>query len=225
MNKSYLLGAVCACLVVVSFNANAALVGRDFDGNLSTAEAYYDTEADLTWLADANAAGTTMTWDGANVWAAALTVDGVGGWRLPDTLQPDASCNTQDWPTPGDSTGPNCTGSEMGNLFYNVLGGAAAEDIHFTHNDNYYLFSNIQHSGTDSYWSATEFESDATPYYRAWFFIMGGGGQQFASQSEVRSAWAVQSGDVGAAVVPIPTAVSLFGSGLLGLIGIARRKK
>jgi hypothetical protein len=32
------------------------------------------------------------------------------------------------------------------------------------------------------------------------------------------------SGNVGAAIVPLPAAVWLFGSGLLGLIGMARRK-
>ena len=39
-------------------------------------------------------------------------------------------------------------------------------------------------------------------------------------------AWAVQSGDVGVAVssVPVPAAMWLFGSGLLGLMGVARRK-
>ncbi|MBI5783055.1 MAG: VPLPA-CTERM sorting domain-containing protein, partial [Gammaproteobacteria bacterium] len=35
-------------------------------------------------------------------------------------------------------------------------------------------------------------------------------------------ALAVRPGDV--AVVPVPAAVWLFGSGLLGLIGVARRK-
>jgi hypothetical protein len=36
-------------------------------------------------------------------------------------------------------------------------------------------------------------------------------------------AWAVHEGNIGA--VPIPAAVWLFGSGLIGLIGAARRKK
>ncbi len=85
--------------------ANAALVGRDLDGNLTTAEAYYDNVADLTWLADANANGT-MNWADANSWAAGLSVSGVGGWRLP---------------TSDTCIGFNCTGSEMGDLFYNAL--------------------------------------------------------------------------------------------------------
>jgi hypothetical protein len=37
-------------------------------------------------------------------------------------------------------------------------------------------------------------------------------------------AWAVRTGDV-PAVVPVPAAVWLFGSGLLGLIGMAKRNK
>src|SRR3989344_215147 len=44
------------------------LQGRDLDGNLSTAEAYYDTALNITWLANANYAGTTMDWSNANAW-------------------------------------------------------------------------------------------------------------------------------------------------------------
>jgi len=79
--------------------------------------AYYDTEADLTWLADANYARTSgfdpdgiMSWVDANVWAAGLDFNGdtvPDGWRL-------ATSDT--------CGGYNCTGSEMGNLYYNVLG-------------------------------------------------------------------------------------------------------
>jgi hypothetical protein len=39
---------------------------------------------------------------------------------------------------------------------------------------------------------------------------------------ELFHAWAVRDGDIGA--VPIPAAAWLFGSGLLGLIGVARKK-
>ena len=43
------------------------------------------------------------------------------------------------------------------------------------------------------------------------------------------SGWRLPSsdinGDVGASVVPVPAAVWLFGSGLIGLLGVARRKR
>lgn len=220
MNKSHLLAAACTCLAAISFNANAALVARDLDGNLATAEAYYDNVADLTWLADANAAGTTMDWLTANSWAAGLDINGVTGWRLPVTLQPDPTCSSQNTLN-GASSGSNCTGSEMGNLFYNVLGGTSGGAISATHNANYYLFSNIQDSG---YWSATAFAPNPNNT-TSWVFSFGIGGQEVSSNGAGHYAWAVQSGDVGAAVVPIPAAAWLFGSGLLGLIGVGRHKK
>ena len=46
-------------------------------------------------------------------------------------------------------------------------------------------------------------------------------GEPYDSSTLGYSVWAVASGD---ALVPIPPALWLFGSGLLGLIGIARRK-
>ena len=58
----------------------------------------------------------------------------------------------------------------------------------------------------------------------AWAFLPGSGGEQTPFQTYLYfSAWAVQSGDVSA--VPVPAAVWLFGSGLIGLVGFARRKK
>ncbi len=219
--------ASVATVLVLSTNVNAALIER------LGGQAYYDDVADLTWLADANYAYTSgyvdtistfyadgkMKWADANEWAAQLTVGGVDGWRLPDTLQPDESCSIQS----GASAGFNCTGSEMGNLFYNVLGGSAQVGLTINHNTNYELFTNIQYY----YWSATE--ENAGPAYdadAAWFFdILSGsyvGSQYLSAKSNHFSAWAVQSGDVSA--VPVPAAVWLFGCGLLSLIGVARRK-
>ena len=54
----------------------------------------------------------------------------------------------------------------------------------------------------------------------AWAFHMGEGFQEEMAKSILMPAWAVHSGDV----IPIPAAVWLFGSGLLGLVGVARRK-
>ena len=198
--------------------------------------AYYDTEANLTWLSDANYAMTsgyaaaeangdihslptniqadgTMGWEAANTWASGLQIGGAIDWRLPTTLQPDLSCSVQD--TRG-SYGDNCTGSEMGNLFYNVLGGTAGFDIAASQNENYYLFTNI--SMDYGNWSSTQAYDTG-----AWSFTFRSGNQRSFNTAVSNYSWAVHEGDVGA--VPVPTAVWLFGSGLIGLVGFARRKQ
>ena len=209
MKKSHLLGAVCACAITfTSLSANAALISRL--GGL----AIFDTGTNLLWLTDANYAKTSgydadglMNWADANAWAAGLDIDGVAGadgWRLPNS----DTC-----------IGNNCSSSEMGNLFYNVLGGSAGSSISTTHNANYGLFS-----GLPTYFchrSATEIGANAYD-----FFFEDGTQNNGAVKTVELYAWAVHSGDVDTlSSVPVPAAVWLFGSGLLGLIGVARRKK
>ena len=197
-------------LAVVSSGANAALESRL--GGL----AYYDTEADLTWLADANYAQTSgyvadggMEYVPAIIWAAGLSVGGNSDWRLPTTLQPDASCDDQSGSV---SSGYNCTGSEMGSLFYTALGNSAGLAETKTG-----PFSNVQIS---VYWSATEYAPNTS---NAWHFSMNHGFQNDHSKALGFYAWAVQSGDVSA--VPVPAAAWLFGSALLGLVGLGKRKR
>ena len=198
-----MLGTVSVLLSIVSFNANAALVERL--GGL----AYYDDVADLTWLADANYAYTSgywtdsiagMNWDQANAWAAQLDIDGVSGadgWRLPDI---DPLC----------SPGTPCTTSEMGNLFHDVLGNQGALT-------NTSPFSNVQNS---LYWQAQDV---ATLYGYTFDMWNGQQGSSIEKDSGGSYAWAVYTGDISA--VPVPAAVWLFGSGLIGLAGFARRRK
>lgn len=196
--KLWKLSSVTIALVL-STNVNAALLERL--GGL----AYYDDVANLTWLADANAAMTSgydadgrMNWQQSMDWAAGLTVGGVDGWRLPDS----DTCLYYD-----------CTGSEMGNLYYNVLGNTSGSGSLRT-NDG--PFSNIQNYSY--YWSATEYNAGARD------FSMYDGIQGIIDYKSVEvHAWAVRSGDVSA--VPVPTAIWLFSSGLIGLIGVARCKK
>ncbi|HEY9199692.1 MAG TPA: DUF1566 domain-containing protein [Gammaproteobacteria bacterium] len=193
----------------------------------------YDTDLNVTWLADANYAETSgydadglMNWGQAAEWAANLsyydTVRDItwNDWRLPVTLQPDSSCNVQ---TAGGSFGygANCTGSELGHLFYVGLGGTAPDPITENHNADFALFSNVQAGG---YWSGTEL-----PYYpedplfeEAWRFSMGSGIQLNELKAIAYNVWAVRDGDV--AAVPVPPAVWLLGSGLLGLMGASRKK-
>ena len=205
-------------ILSVSTIANATLAGRDLDGNLTTAEAYYDDVTNLTWLSDANASGAGMVWATANSWANGLTLGGYTDWHLPNVLQPDANCSHQDG---SDSLGYNCTGSEMDNLFYNVLGGSVASSITVTHNANYDLFSNIP---SYFYWTSMEYASNTSS---AWFFNFEMGNMGYITKSAGGYAWAVHSGDVGVAVstVPVPAAVWLFGSGFMGLMALTRRKK
>lgn len=200
--------------LVLSASVDAALVERL--GGL----AYYDNEADLTWLADANYAQSSgytsnryMSLNDANIWANQLIVDGVGGWRLPNTLTLDPSCEGYD---PA-AAYMNCTGSEMGNLFYNVLGGTALSSIDASRNSNYDLFTNIE-TKLGWYWSATE-----TNFSSAWQFGFMNGLQAELGTNSTGKSWAVHSGDI--AAIPIPSAAWLFGSGLISLFLTTKRKK
>lgn len=204
-------------------------------------QAYYDTKSNLTWLANANdAVGSSydtispgsglLNWTDANAWAAGLSITGyagssqidVTGWTLPTTTQPDPTCSQQEtgvsvfpllpYPVfPDQGWGLDCTGSEMGNLFYNVLGGTARDSITISHNSNYDLFSNLQPL---NYWSAT---ADAPSPISAWSFGFFNGSQDYAAyKSDGLYAWAVHAGDV-AATVPEPSTLLLMATGLAGL--------
>jgi hypothetical protein len=218
-------GAAHAISVSGQGTWESTLQGRDLDGDLSTFEAYYDTALDITWLADANYAGTVMDWDTANAWADGLTLGGYTDWRLPTTTDTGASgCDFSN--TGGTDCGYNVdtASSEMaymffttlGNLsYYDTLGNAAQPGWGLT---NTGPFSNLQ---SNFYWSATEY----APTSLAWYFYTDFGYQDFSYNSDSFYAWAVHTGDVGASVVPVPAAAWLFGSGLLGLVGVSRKRR
>jgi hypothetical protein len=212
--KFHLRSAVTALFVVAlgaSTVANAALVDRG--GGL-----IYDDDLNITWLANANVNGS-ITWQNAANWASNLSYyDSVRSvtytdWRLPTTLYPDPTCQYNDV----SDTYNYCTGSEMGHLFYMELGGVAGQSIAAAHNSNYNLFQNFNSS---FYWSGTEYNLGAG--VGAWVFFFHNGLQAATNKININYALAVRPGDV--AAVPLPAAVWLFGSGLLGLIGMARRK-
>ncbi len=173
---------------------------RNLDNNPDTIEAYYDPKANITWLANANAteniASTSryansshkeeglLTWIEAKNWAASLNMNGITGWRLPNTKFPDDSCiKKRDYFV-------ECTGSEMGNLYHNVLGKSKRGRGSFDNPMNYNKFYNIKYT----YWSATE--SQKYKKTRAWAFSLHGGGQEIANKEKLLYAWAIHSGDV-----------------------------
>jgi len=224
--------------LTMSISANAAFESRL--GGL----AYYDTQTDLTWLTDANAAGTRMSWAEANAWTSSLSVAGVGGWRLPsagliDPVNPcHSSDGTCDW-------GENITreSAELAHLFFS-LGNQYDTLPSGDPNPGPYFplmtgpFTNVN---SGNYW----LQEDYLPWvYDAWTFSLhawgasqkpdGGsfnwtvGGpfnwivEGWCDKCGPYYVWAVQSGDVGE--VPIPAAAWLFGSALLGLGMVKRRK-
>jgi len=203
MNKSRLIGALCAAVFsFIALPSHAALV------SVLGGQAYYDDQLDISWTANANI-NSSGTWDNQMAWAAGLDIDGVTGWRLPSMdVNGDNVinyCSTVE-------TQAQCKDNEYGHLFNYGAGTVHGSGIT---DDSPGPFSNIQ---SFNYWSSTEYGSTF-----AWYIIFNGGSQGAQNRSFNNFAWAVHAGNVGA--VPVPAAVWLFGSGLLGLIGVAKHKK
>ena len=188
--------------------AQAALVAR------LGGQAVYDTDRNITWLANANYAKTSgydadglMNWAAANTWAAGLNVGGVTGWRLPTALNADGSGPDRGW----------VSGSELGHLYYTVGGLTPGHNI----TSSAYLssfFSNMQNS---AYWSGTEF----APYpLNAWYFNIPNGLQFYGNRDYNFFAWAVHSGDVAAVPEPEQYMMMLVGGCAIWLRIRARQR-
>jgi hypothetical protein len=178
------------------------LQGRDLDGDNTTAEAWYDRVLGITWLGDANHARTTgfaadgrMNWATANAWAAGLDPYGSG---------------ITGWRLPRIGWRPRIG---MASMSYDTLGNSG------WHSSNTGPFENLQ---PDFYWSA---EDSAPNANFAWVFDVVSGYQEDRTKTTGLYGWAVHAGDVGASVVPIPAAVWLFGSALLGLVGVGAKRR
>ena len=204
------------------------------DANYALTSGYAAANATYSYLATDNInSNGTMGWDAAVTWAANLNVNGISGWRLP-TLGPingesfvefTGFDGTTDYgyniSAPGTSYAGS-TANETAHLYYNTLGNLAQYDTAGNNPQpgwgltNTGPFSNFQ---SWRYWSGLE---RATSPGDAWYFYSTAGGQFTRTKTYALYALAVRTGDI--STVPIPTAVWLFGSGLVGLIGVARRR-
>ena len=182
-----------------------------------------------------------MNISGAYHWIDAMNSSnylGINNWRLP-TLDPinGSAFNTSitnDGSTdrgknisrPGTTNGGS-TGSEMAHLFYNTLGNVSDFDTTGTFDDgctgtnscltNPGLFTNLI---SDIYGTGLEF-AGMTEF--TWMLDFSNGDQDRFDEQSTFFFFAVHPGDVSA--VPIPGAVWLMGSALMGLLGIGRRKR
>ncbi|MEI7969915.1 MAG: PEP-CTERM sorting domain-containing protein [Betaproteobacteria bacterium] len=192
--------AVAAAGMLQAGSSLAALQLRDINGNptanAALAEFAYDTVLDATWYLTANNYPES-NWSGARSWVEGLKVGTFSGWSLPSA---DPAC-----------FGYNCTGGQMGELYYTALGNRAGGPL-----SNTGPFKNLQ---AYFYWSGTEYGPIASI---AWYFAFGNGSQYADSKSGFRYALAVRPGDV----APVPEASTwamlLVGLGALGAVGVLR---
>jgi hypothetical protein len=205
--KARLLGALGACVFTLSIatSANAAVLPLESRlGGL----AYYDPNLGVTWATNADINGQ-MDWFAATSWVNTLEISGVTDWRLPN-MDRDGDGNIVDCGS-GAVTPELCKDNEYGFMYWQYGVTSSAEDP----------FINVQ---PDAYWSGTEeWLGEIDGAWNLIFNSSGGGDQGIGDKTAPLYAWAVYGGDV--AAVPVPAAVYLFGSGLLGLIGMARRTK
>jgi hypothetical protein len=220
--KAVAAAALTAMGLMATSGAEAALVER------LGGKAIYDDVANLTWARDAHLIATTgaanpeypwMTYSEAVSWVGTLEIEGVSGWRLPGGPM---------------AAGLNQTDSELCNLFYNVLGGAAGHPIGpawwdpmpAVHNANVDMFVNLIPA---LYWAGVSVDDNL-----AWgfgFSVSGpnrsvpSGTQYISEKSNRNGVWAVHDGDVGASPVPVPGALALMGPALLGLLGVKRSRR
>lgn len=217
---------LAAAFALAALPAQAALQGRDFDGDTNTVEAFYDTDFNITWLANGLAAqGTSfddgtytgdgrLTWQSAMNWAGSLTLGGKSDWRLPKAIFPDPTCSVNNGFA---SYGSPCKGSELGHLSWDE-GVTQATPKGFTH----------AWGGHDWIWTQTEYDEPGNPgavyVYTLTARVQGGDWADSPTYGKDQIfALAVHDGDVGTAISPVPEpetyALMLSGLAMLGFIG------
>lgn len=224
-----LLTAVVTFLVLT---ACAGMANADLT-TIGTATLSYtgDTEYKLLWDRDQNLVWLDYTKSGTGLsnmkmWAHALTSSNLLTTHLYDNY--NVTWTDENWRTPSagpspstKSEGLNKSSSEIGRLFYDVLGFQLSVD----ENDRLIPLTEAQLNSkefdnltTRGYWT-----DDGVPGYDSWYFNMPYGSLGGASEIAEMTGIAVRGAQVVSAV-PVPAAIWLLGSGLVGLMGIRRKQ-
>jgi hypothetical protein len=208
-------------------------------GKITDTPNVYDTPANSGYYTlstdDFNTTNGMVSWFGAKAYVSYLNTISYGGskqWSLPGVTDTGTTgCN---FGYNGTDCGYNVNTSTdpLAQLYYGELSKKAYYTTSGPYPQSGYgifgnngaqvsggvvgPFSNVQ---SYAYWSGTEYATELT---YAWHFLTYRGEQNFYSKDAPFSyAWAITPGQV--AAVPVPGAIWLFGSGLLGLLGLKRR--
>ena len=159
----------------------------------------YDTDLNITWY------DHYFTGDWSSV-----------GTQAYNFSLTDAYGNTyEDWklPTTPGTLGGHVNEGEMGHLYYDELKNSGG----FLSNVGPFTQLREGYANAGYCWTGTRSSS-----YGAWLFSFGSGNQAAYSDYHDFGALFFHDGNVGAPV-PVPAAIWLLGSGLLGLLGIRRK--
>jgi len=207
MKKSRLLGTVCASLVALSFNANAIIVDN---GN-------YTTVNGLDWLDLTETANMSYSAVSMQLGAGGL----FEGWTYATRAQVsdfwDAFGGDSNF-YGGYSTQNNGLFSQVaqkwGDLFCEIKSTCTVGTGY-----SYILTADVESSGRRWTSQAYDYYADTRSPTEDYMSISSGSSTTTYTRQEQGSAL------VRVSAVPVPGAVWLFGTGLLGLIRVARHKK
>lgn len=216
LNRTPTLLTVALLLTVTGNHATAELHPR------LGGQAYYDDVLDITWLADANYAGTSaysadsfgrLSWDDALYFVDSLNAAnhlGFSDWRLP-RIEPvngiaidynftyDGSTDFGHNVSAPGSVFAGTTASELAHMFYNTLGNSSRYNFDGSESGACELYGCLVNTGpfqnvaSNVYWTETEFAIDTG---LAWLVRFNDGIQAATLKFSLYYVWPVRDGDV-----------------------------